>query len=300
MRRRRPRPAAMSACSAWRSRPSPKTRICTTSSARTSSWRSRFAEAEPHYSMALDRCDAARRLAPRPRAAHPLHLEEARPLRCGDGPGRGRDAALAGLARLLLHPRRPAARLGRGAARSTPPRCLPMIESSWLRALEIGEQPELQDTVRGRGSFLAAHNLAVLHASLGAARRGRALARARGGASRRGAAARSDGPPEADAELAGGAASFPAFARGLAAYPFAMTSSGPACARRARRAHHGPRPSDPRPPRLLARAPARPPPLAGRAGAGAARAVAAAPRASSSRRAACTATGPTRWPRCMP
>ena len=45
---------------------------------------------------------------------------------------------------------------------------LPMIESSWLRAIEIGERPELQDTVRGRGSFLAAHNLAVLHASLGA------------------------------------------------------------------------------------------------------------------------------------
>ena len=44
---------------------------------------------------------------------------------------------------------------------------LPMIESSWLRALEIGERPELQDTVRGRGSFLAAHNLAVLNASLG-------------------------------------------------------------------------------------------------------------------------------------
>ena len=44
---------------------------------------------------------------------------------------------------------------------------LPKIESSWLRALEIGEQPQLQDTVRGRGSFLAAHNLAVLHASLG-------------------------------------------------------------------------------------------------------------------------------------
>lgn len=44
---------------------------------------------------------------------------------------------------------------------------LPMIESSWLRALEIGEQPSLGDTVRGRGSFLAAHNLAVLHAGLG-------------------------------------------------------------------------------------------------------------------------------------
>jgi glycosyltransferase involved in cell wall biosynthesis len=45
---------------------------------------------------------------------------------------------------------------------------LPMIEASWLRAIAIGEQPQLQDTVRGRGSFLAAHNLAVLHASLGA------------------------------------------------------------------------------------------------------------------------------------
>ena len=44
---------------------------------------------------------------------------------------------------------------------------VPMMESSWLRALEIGEQPQLQDTVRGRGSFLAAHNLAVLHSGLG-------------------------------------------------------------------------------------------------------------------------------------
>lgn len=55
-------------------------------------------------------------------------------------------------------------------AASTPARAgelLPRIESSWLRALAIGEQPQLQDTVRGRGSFLAAHNLAVLHGSLG-------------------------------------------------------------------------------------------------------------------------------------
>jgi glycosyltransferase involved in cell wall biosynthesis len=44
---------------------------------------------------------------------------------------------------------------------------LPMIEASWLRAIEIGERPALHDTVRGRGSFLAAHNLAVLHASMG-------------------------------------------------------------------------------------------------------------------------------------
>jgi len=44
---------------------------------------------------------------------------------------------------------------------------LPMIESSWLRALHIGENPTLQDTVSGRGSFLAAHNLAVMFEALG-------------------------------------------------------------------------------------------------------------------------------------
>ena len=44
---------------------------------------------------------------------------------------------------------------------------LPRIEASWLRALEIGERPELPDTVCGRGSYLAAHNLAVFHRSLG-------------------------------------------------------------------------------------------------------------------------------------
>lgn len=44
---------------------------------------------------------------------------------------------------------------------------LPMIEASWLRAIEIGEQPQFQDTVRGRGSFLAAHNLAVLYEGVG-------------------------------------------------------------------------------------------------------------------------------------
>ena len=44
---------------------------------------------------------------------------------------------------------------------------VPMIEASWLRALAIGERPQLHDTVHGRGSFLAAHNLAALHASFG-------------------------------------------------------------------------------------------------------------------------------------
>jgi glycosyltransferase involved in cell wall biosynthesis len=44
---------------------------------------------------------------------------------------------------------------------------LPMAEDSWLHAFEIGEQPLLQDTVSGRGSHLAAHNLAVLYGGLG-------------------------------------------------------------------------------------------------------------------------------------
>jgi glycosyltransferase involved in cell wall biosynthesis len=54
------------------------------------------------------------------------------------------------------------------------PTLLPMIESSWRRALEIGENPHLPDTVRGRGSFLAAHNLAVLFDGLGDAAQARA------------------------------------------------------------------------------------------------------------------------------
>ncbi len=33
--------------------------------------------------------------------------------------------------------------------------------------MAIGERPELPDSVRGRGSFLAAHNLAAFHQSLG-------------------------------------------------------------------------------------------------------------------------------------
>jgi glycosyltransferase involved in cell wall biosynthesis len=44
---------------------------------------------------------------------------------------------------------------------------LPMIEASWLQCIEIGEQPALHDTVSGRGSHLAAHNLAVFYAGLG-------------------------------------------------------------------------------------------------------------------------------------
>lgn len=44
---------------------------------------------------------------------------------------------------------------------------LPQIEASWQRAVAIGERPDLPDSVRGRGSFLAAHNLAAFHQSLG-------------------------------------------------------------------------------------------------------------------------------------
>jgi hypothetical protein len=44
---------------------------------------------------------------------------------------------------------------------------VPMIESAWQRAVAIGERPELPDSVHGRGSFLAAHNLAVLYEGLG-------------------------------------------------------------------------------------------------------------------------------------
>lgn len=46
------------------------------------------------------------------------------------------------------------------------PELLPVIESAWQRAVAIGERPELPDTVLGRGSFLSAHNLAVLYAGL--------------------------------------------------------------------------------------------------------------------------------------
>lgn len=46
------------------------------------------------------------------------------------------------------------------------PDLVPLIESAWQRAVAIGERPELPDSVQGRGSFLAAHNLAVLYDGL--------------------------------------------------------------------------------------------------------------------------------------
>lgn len=39
---------------------------------------------------------------------------------------------------------------------------LPLIEHCWRRCLALGERPHLLGAVRGRGSFLAAHNLALV------------------------------------------------------------------------------------------------------------------------------------------
>lgn len=42
-----------------------------------------------------------------------------------------------------------------------------LVEASWRRCLELGERPDLAGAVHGRGSFLAAQNLGVLHLVLG-------------------------------------------------------------------------------------------------------------------------------------
>jgi len=127
----------------------------------------RFAEAEPHYLLALEQCDL------RAGWRHDLVLRTLFTLKKLGRFGQAMALAEAEMPRwtgspdfyftlgdLLLD--WVASRPEHAAT------LLPMVESSWLRAIEIGEQPDLQDTVRGRGSFLAAHNLAVLHASLGA------------------------------------------------------------------------------------------------------------------------------------
>jgi tetratricopeptide (TPR) repeat protein len=44
---------------------------------------------------------------------------------------------------------------------------LPRALQSWERCLEIGDQPELEGSMRGRGSFLAATNLQVVFSQLG-------------------------------------------------------------------------------------------------------------------------------------
>ncbi len=46
---------------------------------------------------------------------------------------------------------------------------LPMAEAAWLRCLEIGERPDLEGAVAGRGSHLAARNLQVLYEGTGRA-----------------------------------------------------------------------------------------------------------------------------------
>jgi glycosyltransferase involved in cell wall biosynthesis len=44
---------------------------------------------------------------------------------------------------------------------------LPLAQAAWQRCLELGEQPDQPGSVQGRGSWLAAHNLAVVHDGLG-------------------------------------------------------------------------------------------------------------------------------------
>lgn len=56
---------------------------------------------------------------------------------------------------------------------------LPLIEAAWTRCLEIGERPELHGAVSGRGSHLAAHNLAVLYDTLGQSQRAADMRRLR-------------------------------------------------------------------------------------------------------------------------
>ena len=52
---------------------------------------------------------------------------------------------------------------------------LPMIEQAWTRCLEIGERPDQAGAVAGRGSHLAAHNLALLLETCGRASEAAAL-----------------------------------------------------------------------------------------------------------------------------
>jgi len=44
---------------------------------------------------------------------------------------------------------------------------LPIVESAWERCLAIGERPDLDGAVAGRGGFMAAQNLAVFYETLG-------------------------------------------------------------------------------------------------------------------------------------
>ncbi|MCS6766356.1 MAG: glycosyltransferase family 2 protein, partial [Candidatus Protistobacter heckmanni] len=44
---------------------------------------------------------------------------------------------------------------------------IPIVEASWLKCLELGDQPYLEGSVKGRGSHLAALNLAIVYAGMG-------------------------------------------------------------------------------------------------------------------------------------
>jgi glycosyltransferase involved in cell wall biosynthesis len=44
---------------------------------------------------------------------------------------------------------------------------LPVVELAWKRCLEIGERPDLDGAVAGRGGYMAAHNLAAFYETLG-------------------------------------------------------------------------------------------------------------------------------------
>jgi glycosyltransferase involved in cell wall biosynthesis len=44
---------------------------------------------------------------------------------------------------------------------------LPIAESAWKRCLQIGERPDLDGAVAGRGGYMAAHNLSVFYETLG-------------------------------------------------------------------------------------------------------------------------------------
>lgn len=52
---------------------------------------------------------------------------------------------------------------------------IPMIEDAWRRCLEIGERPDQSGAVAGRGSHLAAHNLALVLEATGRTEEARAL-----------------------------------------------------------------------------------------------------------------------------
>jgi glycosyltransferase involved in cell wall biosynthesis len=56
---------------------------------------------------------------------------------------------------------------------------VPMIEDAWRRCLEIGERPDQPGAIEGRGSRLAAHNLALILDATGRPEEARALREAR-------------------------------------------------------------------------------------------------------------------------